>query len=115
MMKMSVKAKKFFWQRKPRCICKNHNRMFEIRPAILQGGFRFFISLAKIHRMLKKKIAVLLFLPFFILAIRFSEAQTGANTVPVSLDSLHALGGLVQHGGNDSIRVSANEIFQNQV
>jgi hypothetical protein len=89
--------------------------MFEIRPAILQGGFRFFISLAKIHRMLKKKIAIFLSLPFFILVVRFSEAQTGTLPVSVSRDSLRALAGLIQRGGNDSIRISANAIFQNHL
>ncbi len=65
--------------------------------------------------MFKKQTAILFSLSFFILLLKFSAAQTGSPSNFVSRDSLQTLASLIQRGGNDSIRISANTIFQDQL
>ncbi len=51
---------------------------------------------------------------FFFLALKFSSAQEGSSAL-ISHDSLQTLASLIQRGANDSIRISANAIFHDQL
>jgi hypothetical protein len=55
-----------------------------------------------------------LFVLLFFSTSKFSFAQK-ENLKAISIDSLQSLAGLIQHGANDSTRISANEIFRDQL
>ena len=50
-----------------------------------------------------------------IFIVQSAVAQDVSNQPGVSRDSLHALSKLIHHGKNDSIRISANQIFHEEI